>query len=278
MLRILPMDRKFEFSDSPINEVQQGFFLDDLPYRERNGKRGKYLFKEKGMNAKPGCIVLFQYDNRIIASAKLTYIERFTEPEYHNNEKYSGAFYFEPSSITVFDPVTSNEMESIWPEFERFSRVKHKLDIKKYPQFLQLIQKKHPESIAKKNKIYARKYGSTGEGESHKNLKEWISENPNFIDLENVKSCAIEHKFLSGDAADILFELLDGTDVVVEIETDNPLPGCHQVIKYRVLRCAQRRIDINSKSVHAILVAWGIPKEVRTFCKIYNIKYFEKKT
>lgn len=276
-IRILPMDRKGEFGDLPIDKVQQDFFLKDLPYRKNNGKHGKYLFKEKGIDANPGCIVLFQYDNRIIASAKLTYAERFLEPEYRNNEKYSGAFYFEPSSITIFDPVTNNEMESIWPEFKVFSRVKQKLDMGKYPQFLQLINKKNPEYIAEKNKTYVRKYGGGGEGESHKNLKEWIVENPSFIGLENVKSCEIEHTFLSGDAVDILFKLSDGSDAVVEIETDNSLPGCHQAIKYRALRCAQRLIDINSKSVRAILVAWEIPKDVRIFCKKYNIEYFEKK-
>ena len=155
-VRILPMDRKIEFRDQPIEEVQQDFFLKSLPYREGNGKSGKYLFKEKGMNADQGCIVLFQYDNQIIASAKLTDSEKFTEPQYgddfskdpyYSNFKYSGAFYFEPSSISVFDPVTADEIKSIWPEFNGFSHVKYVLDAEKYYQFLQLINKKHPKDI-----------------------------------------------------------------------------------------------------------------------------------
>jgi len=32
MVRILPMDKKFEFRDWPIEKVQREFFLDDLPY------------------------------------------------------------------------------------------------------------------------------------------------------------------------------------------------------------------------------------------------------
>ena len=139
-IRILPMNRKIEFRDWPIEKVQQDFFLDDLPYREDNGKRGKYLCKEKGMKADSGCIVLFQYDNRVIASAKLTDSEKFTEPQYgddfskdpyYSNFKYLGAFYFEPSSIFVFDPVTADEIKSIWSDFKRFSHVKHVLDVEK---------------------------------------------------------------------------------------------------------------------------------------------------
>ena len=279
------MDRKFEFRDQPIEEVQQDFFLDVLPNRNDHGKRGIYSFKEKGMNAEHGCIVLFQYDNHIIASAKLTDSEKFDEPRYgdfskdpyYDDVKYLGAFYFEPSSITVFDPVTADELRSIWPKFTRFSHVKHDLDAEKYPQFLQLISKRHPKSITNKNEVYVRKYGGTGEGENHKELKTWIAKDPSIIGLENVKSREIEHTFLSGDSVDILFKLFDGSDAVVEIETDNPLPGCHQAIKYRALRCAQRQIDINSKSVRAILVAWKIPEDVKIFCKRYNIEYFEKK-
>jgi len=152
-IRILPMDKNFEFKFKSIENVQKDFFLDELPRREN----GKYLFKEKGMKADPGCIVLFQYNNQVIASAKLTDSEKFSNPQYgddsgdpyYANEKYCGAFYFEPSSILVFDPVTSNEIKFIWSEFKRFSHAKYKLDTEKYAQFLQLIDKKHPRGMLK---------------------------------------------------------------------------------------------------------------------------------
>ena len=157
-VRILPMDRKIEFRNAPIEEVQQDFFLNSLPYRKGGGKSGKYLFKDKGMKAYPGCIILFQYDNHIIASAKLTDSEKFHEPQlgdfsedpYYANFEYSGAHYFEPSSILVFDPVTADEIKSIWPEFKGFSHAKYFLDAEKYPQFLQLVNKKYPKTIAEK--------------------------------------------------------------------------------------------------------------------------------
>lgn len=50
------------------------------------------------MKVEPGTVVLFQYDGKIIASAVLEYI---------------GAYYFNSSSIQVFESVSSEEMVSI---------------------------------------------------------------------------------------------------------------------------------------------------------------------
>ena len=61
-----------------------------------------------------------------------------------------------------------------------------------------------------------------------------------------------------------------------EIETIDPLPGCHQLIKYRALRCAEKGISLMSSKVQAIIVACEIPAYVIKFCKKYNIRYFEK--
>lgn len=122
-----------------------------------------------------------------------------------------------------------------------------------------------------------RKYGAGGEGENHKKLKEWIATHPESIGLKSVKKCEQEYVFLSGDTVDILFELADGTDAVVEIETTIPLPGCHQAIKYRALRCAERRLELDSNKVKAILVAWEIPQDVRQFCNQYGILHYKIK-
>jgi hypothetical protein len=124
--------------------------------------------------------------------------------------------------------------------------------------------------IAKK-----RKYGPGGEGGNHKKLKKWVAENPQSIGLKNVKHYELEYVFLSGDTVDILFELENGDDAIVEIETTIPLPGCHQAIKYRALRCAERMLDLDSTTVKAILVAWGVTQEVREFCNRYNILPYE---
>jgi hypothetical protein len=129
----------------------------------------------------------------------------------------------------------------------------------------------------KKRIAVKRKYGAGGEGENHKKLKEWIATHPEAIGLKNVKKHELEYVFLSGDTVDILFELKNGNDAVVEIETTIPLPGCHQAIKYRALRCAERSLSLDSKKVKTILVAWEVPQKVIQFCKKYNILYYEIK-
>ena len=116
-----------------------------------------------------------------------------------------------------------------------------------------------------------RKYGHGGEGQDHKRLKEWIAEHPEEIGIKNVKNTVIEYSFCCGDTVDILFELKDGNDIVVEVETLDQLPGCHQAIKYRALRCAERGIPLDSDKVAAYLVAWDIPDVVASFCNKYNI-------
>ena len=137
---------------------------------------------------------------------------------------------------------------------------------------------KSKNSNSRKKRIAVkRKYGGGGEGDNHRELKEWVAENPNLIGLSNVTKHELEHVFISGDAVDILFELSDGNDVVVEIETTVPLPGCHQAIKYRALRCAERNLSLQSKKIKAVLVAWEISQEVKKFCNSYNILYYEIK-
>lgn len=128
-----------------------------------------------------------------------------------------------------------------------------------------------------KQESVRKKYGAGGEGVEHKRLKEWIANNPMSAGIRNIRATEVEHSFLSGDSVDILFELKTNTDVVVEIETTDPLPGCHQAIKYRALRCAERGLPLSSNEVQAIIVAWEISDHVIEFCKKYNIRHIEKK-
>jgi hypothetical protein len=117
----------------------------------------------------------------------------------------------------------------------------------------------------------ARKYGPGGEGEAHKALKKWISEHPEVLGLTDVNGVSVEHPFVSGDAADIVFSHSSGSHTVIEIETTTPLPGAHQCIKYRALLCAERGIPLDADQTRAILVAWSIPPHVQAFCGVYGI-------
>jgi hypothetical protein len=141
MVRILPMSNKYEFPNWSTNKVQYEFFFEVLYNRVINGKKHGYLYKSSGMKAPSNSIVLFQYNKHIIASACLTKIEKFNFPKYG---ECSGAFYFEPSSITIFDPITSDEISSIWSDFSGFSQVKHKLSPEKYFEFEKLVNTKNP--------------------------------------------------------------------------------------------------------------------------------------
>ncbi len=125
--------------------------------------------------------------------------------------------------------------------------------------------------------LVKRKYGKGGESILHKQLKEYIARNPALIGLSNVTSL-IEHKFISGDLVDILFESNSSeVDTVVEIELNHVLPGIHQAIKYRALRCSQIGIPLNSKKVKAVVVAWEFSEQEIKLCLAYDIQYYQKK-
>ena len=139
-VRILPMSTE-EFSDWSIEELQQKFFLRDLPSRPN----ARYLHYKNGLSAPPGSVVLFQYRSCIVASAQFFEAERFGEPD---ADGYEGALYFDVKSIRVFDPVGSDVVSKIWPEFKRFSHVKWSLNPKGYAAFQRAL--KHVEAPKQK--------------------------------------------------------------------------------------------------------------------------------
>jgi len=125
MIRILPMDKEYEFSGDSVENVQEKFFLTELPSRNDDIGQGKYCYKTNGMNIdKQTTLVLFQYENKIIASARLYDITKFDEPE----DVYYGAFYFEPTSIQVFKAISNEEINNIFQCKKKFGQVKHYLD------------------------------------------------------------------------------------------------------------------------------------------------------
>lgn len=126
-----------------------------------------------------------------------------------------------------------------------------------------------------KRMAISRKYGPGGEGEDHKKLKDWIANNPQELGFKKVKVAEVEYVFPSGDTADILFKVTNNKDAVVEIKTIDVVSGFYQALKYRVLRCAERNLSIDSSDVEGILVAWEIPKIIKNLCDRYGIKYLE---
>ncbi len=106
-VRILPMSaNQRSFRGRTVEDVQTGFFLEELP---RPPKNGRYRYPTSGLNAKPGTVVLFQYQNRVIASAVFEHHERFNQPE----NGYQGALWFDVQSIKTFDPVGPVQMRNL---------------------------------------------------------------------------------------------------------------------------------------------------------------------
>ncbi len=132
-VRILPMDSRKEFEGKDAEEVQKEFFLKKLPL-ERNGC---YWYCKKGLRAKPGAVVLFQYGGSLIASAVFIRSIEFPRRRYG---RYKGVFHFEANSIRVFNPVHADEVRRIWPDFKGFGRNKSFLKPQHYPKFIRSLK------------------------------------------------------------------------------------------------------------------------------------------
>ena len=152
-----------EFPDyDSIEDVQQKFFLEELPSREN----GRYLYRKRGLQEEAGAAVLFQCNGRIIAAAILTAAQRFEDP---TEDGYAGCLYFNVESIRVFDPVGPGVLHEIWPEFRRFNQVRQNLEPNGYPEFeRQLTGLRSPQTLPPTleatdfapppNRVYAREY------------------------------------------------------------------------------------------------------------------------
>ena len=142
-VRILPMDstKEFPYPAWTINKLQCRFFRRDL------ADNGVYMYQLKGMKAGPASIVLFQFRSAIVASAVLDDTEPYDDPYLHENGLcYYGEFRFRISTISVFNPVDSDTMQTIWGRptngynrFKTFSQAKQSLDPQRYPQFAAFI-------------------------------------------------------------------------------------------------------------------------------------------
>lgn len=74
------------------------------------------------------------------------------------------------------------------------------------------------------------KYGPGGEGERHRQLKEFVAANPAVLNL-GAGQATLEHRFRTGDRVDVLIDFHTGERAVVEIEVDgatSTMIGAHQ--------------------------------------------------
>ncbi|MBM7610137.1 putative HNH restriction endonuclease [Lysinibacillus composti] len=139
-IRILPMSSKEEFPGMSIEDVQEDFFLGEL--KKRNGI---FYFRRVGMYAPEGSLVLFQFDNLIIASANLHSIEKFDTPE---KEQYYGAYQFDIKTLEVFQPITVAEINKIDGNITRFSQSKQEINSSFISEIEELIKRKQMALLA----------------------------------------------------------------------------------------------------------------------------------
>jgi hypothetical protein len=105
-------------------------------------------------------------------------------------------------------------------------------------------------------------YGSGGEGEDHKKLKEYIYNHPETLGIKNVKERDMEHILLSGDRLDVYFVLNDGSKIAVEIKPftspdADVLRGLFQCVKYKTILDAEDKIHGEKSNNKSLLVIGG---------------------
>lgn len=137
-IRILPMNVE-EFPNMGIEEIQIEFFQNKLIYEQK----GKYRFKKRGMNASKGALILFQIQNKLIASANLLNVEKYEKEK----DGYGGEYCFDINSIRVFEAITPEEIAKIDKKIKRLSNSKQRLDISNQDEILYLINSKEQMSI-----------------------------------------------------------------------------------------------------------------------------------
>ncbi len=120
-------------------------------------------------------------------------------------------------------------------------------------------------------------FGSGGEGELHKALKNLIASSPSeIIGEEGIVLVEKEHSFSTGDRVDVLLRDSHGRCIVVEVEPecekDNYI-GAEQCVKYRALQAFESNVTL--AEVRAILFAKKIDRTVRECCDSNGIQCIE---
>lgn len=108
-----------EFKGMNVEQIQSKFFNGSLIEIEK----GWYNYGKSGLEANTGDLLLFQIDNKVIASAELEDIIQYLKPTI---EGYCGAYILNMKSIKVFKPITKDEMIKYIPSFDGFSQTKQK--------------------------------------------------------------------------------------------------------------------------------------------------------
>ncbi|MXV76291.1 hypothetical protein F4Z99_18715 [Candidatus Poribacteria bacterium] len=127
----------------------------------------------------------------------------------------------------------------------------------------------------------AARYRSTGESQLHKDLKNYVADNPMSLDLKmSLPSREKEFELPSGDRVDVLFKskrYCFAVEVKARISNDaDLLRGIFQCVKYREVLKARRKVQGESYKVDALLAIEGTLTEgLRRTSHLLKVKVFE---
>jgi hypothetical protein len=182
------------------------------------------------------------------------------------------------------DRMTKQQLDAIvsvaWEKsfrYEKWPHVLKSLGLK--PVGLKLPP---PESILPKISAIERR--ATGEGEEHKRLKLFLSENPKKIGVQSKGNGDTEVLLLSGDRLDVSFRSSEHW-IAVEVKGQNSpeadlIRGVFQCAKYKAIMAEQLRYESLSSGDYApvvaprVILACGrtVPVELRKFAQPLNIE------
>ena len=124
-------------------------------------------------------------------------------------------------------------------------------------------------------------YGTGGEGDEHKKLKEYVYNHPEILGIKDVKERDLEHILLSGDRLDVYLVLNDGSKIAVEIKPSTSpdsdvLRGLFQCVKYKTILDAEDKIHGEKANKSTILVIGGeLSPENRKVQEVLGITVIE---
>ena len=101
-------------------------------------EKGKFLYYRNGINISGDTLVLFKFNNQIIASAIVKKAEK--ELEVRHEVEHKGALYIDISTIEVFKPISISKLLKEIPNLRYSTRVT-KIPIENLDIIIQLINK-----------------------------------------------------------------------------------------------------------------------------------------
>ena len=127
----------------------------------------------------------------------------------------------------------------------------------------------------------AKRAGGGGEGEDHRQLKEFLCENPHLVGLEQGDPAGEpEYDLPSGDSVDVVFDHLNRLHAVEVKPAGAPASditrGLFQCVKYRAVMQARARYQRDRRSLSVCLALGGtLPRSLISLRNSLNIEVHE---